>query len=73
MQALSFAIVHAVTGFVNKSDVEQTPLAKWGIRIHMSVLPMIFMIIGLIIFAKMNTLTPDRVKTIRKELKELNL
>ncbi|WP_457557677.1 MFS transporter [Candidatus Harpocratesius sp.] len=73
MQALSFAIVHAATGFVNKSDVEQTSLAKWGIRIHMSVLPMIFMIIGLVIFAKMNTLTPDRVKKIRVELKELNL
>ena len=73
VQALSFAIVHGLTGFVNQADVEQSLAAKWGIRIHMSVLPMIFMIIGVFIFLRMNTLTPERMKRIRKELADLNL
>lgn len=73
MQALTFAIVHALTGFVNKPNVEQSEVAKIGIRLHMSVIPMIFMILGVIIFTRMNTLTPDRLTRIRKELAELNL
>ena len=58
VQAISFTIVHYLTKFeVGEGDeiIEQDALAKLGIRIHLAVLPMIFMIFGLIIFWRMNT------------------
>ena len=76
VQAISFTIVHYLTRYQPKVDgvkIEQTALAKLGIRIHLAVLPMIFMIIGLIIFWRMNTLTPEKMETIHAELEELNL
>ena len=73
VQAISFAAVHELTGFVGEANVVQSDPAKLGIRIHMSVLPMIFMLLGLIIFWKMNSLNPSKMEEIRAELHELDL
>ena len=72
IQAISFTIVHELTEFDNTADV-QSDLAKTGIRIHLSVLPMIFMGLGLLVFWRMNTLNTAKMNEIRAELKELNL
>ncbi|MHA1522161.1 MAG: MFS transporter [Promethearchaeota archaeon] len=72
IQAISFTIVHELTGFDNTADV-QSDLAKTGIRIHLSILPMIFMALGLLVFWRMNTLNTEKMEEIRAELKMLNL
>ncbi len=73
IQALSFAVVHSLTNFINEADVQQPPEALLGIRIHMAVLPMIFMLLGLFIFWKFNTLNPKKMEEIHKELEQLDL
>ena len=71
-QALSFSIVHTITGFVETSDT-QTPTAILGIQIHFALLPMIFMAISTIILWKFFKLTPDKVKENKEKLKEMRL
>ena len=71
-QALSFSIVHTITGFVETSDT-QTPTAILGIQIHFALLPMIFMVISTIILWKFFKLTPDKVKENKEKLKEMRL
>jgi len=72
MQALSFAIVHSMTGFNEGADV-QSPLAILGIRIHYAIIPMIFMLICVLLLWKFYDLTPDRVKANQDKVKELGL
>ncbi len=60
-QALSFSIVHVMTGFVEGSPT-QTPLAEWGIHVHLAVVPMVAMIIGLLIFYRFYDLTPEKIR-----------
>ncbi len=71
-QALSFSIVHTITGFVETSDT-QTPSAILGVQIHFALLPMIFMVISTIILWKFFKLTPDKVKENKEKLKEMRL
>jgi len=71
-QALSFSIVHTITGFVETSDT-QTPTAILGVQIHFALLPLIFVFIATIIFWKFFKLTPDKVKEIKEKLKEMRL
>ena len=71
-QALVFTIVHIVTGF-DPGAQSQDPLALWGLRIQLSIIPMISILIGGIIFWKYYDLTPERVIAIQTELKQLNL
>jgi len=71
-QALSFSIVHTITGFVETSET-QTPTAILGVQIHFAILPMIFMLISTIILWKFFKLTPDKVKENKEKLKEMRL
>ena len=71
-QALSFSIVHTITGFVETSDT-QTPTAILGVQIHFALLPMIFMVISTIILWKFFKLTPNKVKENKEKLKEMRL
>ena len=70
--AISFAVVHTLTGFVEGADT-QSDLAIWGIRIHMAVLPMIFMFIGAFILLRYYDLTPEKVKVNKERLAEMGL
>ena len=72
IQALSFTIVHQLTGFVEEATT-QTEFAKFGIQIHFTLIPMILMLIATIVFWKYYKLTPDRVGEIKSKLIELNL
>ena len=71
-QALVFTIVHILTGF-EPGAPSQDALAILGLRIQLSIIPMISMLIGGILFWKFYDLTPERVKAIQTELKQLKL
>jgi len=71
-QALVFTIVHVATGFAEGAET-QGPLAVWGIQMHFSIIPMIFMGIAMLIFWKWYDLTPEKVKINREKLVELGL
>ena len=70
VQASSFWLIHSLTGF---AEDPHSPSALWGIHIHMGMLPAVLILIGVIIFWKMNTLNAGKMESIRKELEELNL
>jgi Na+/melibiose symporter-like transporter len=72
IQAICFAIVHTLTGFVEGADT-QSDLAVWGIHIHLALLPMIFMFIGSLILWKFYDLTPEKVKINKEKLAEMGL
>ncbi len=72
VQALTFAILHELTGFVEGSTT-QTELAIWGIHFHQSLIPMILIVIGIIIFWLKYDLTPDKVKANQEKIKEMGL
>ena len=72
IQAMTLAIVHELTGFVEGSDT-QTPLALIGIRLHLGLIPGIFIAIGAIVFWKCCDLTPDKAIQIKEQLIQLKL
>lgn len=72
MQAISFAIVHTLTGF-EEGAAKQTSAAIWGISLHFGLIPMIFMLVATIIFWKWYNLTPEKVKMNQDKIKELGL
>jgi len=72
LQALSFAIVHTLTGFAEGMEV-QSPLAIQGIHIHLALIPAAAMLIGIMIFWKFYDLTPSKIKLIKTKLEELKL
>ena len=81
VQAVVFAIVHTLTGFVEGS-IDQadlfakspTPeLALLGIRMHAALIPAILVLICTLIFWKFYDLTPDVVAINKQKLKELGL
>ncbi|MFW9821835.1 MAG: MFS transporter [Candidatus Thorarchaeota archaeon] len=74
VQALSFATVHTLTGFVEGGLPEvQPPSAIWGVHVHFALLPAIFMLIATLIFWRFYNLTPDKVRLNQKKIIELNL
>ena len=72
VQALSFAIIHELTGFVEGAET-QSAQAIIGIHIHFAVVPLFAMVIGMIIFWKWYDLTPEKVKENQERMKELCL
>ncbi len=81
VQALVFAIVHILTGFVegsiDRADLfakSPTPeLALLGIRMHAALIPAILVIVCTLIFWKWYDLTPDKVAANKAKLKEFEL
>ncbi len=65
-----FAAVHILTGFVEGAPT-QSPLAQLGIRLHMSIIPSIFLAICMIIYWKFYPLTNDKIMENKVKLKEL--
>jgi GPH family glycoside/pentoside/hexuronide:cation symporter len=72
IQAMTLAIVHQLTGFVEGSST-QTPLALIGIRIHLGLIPGIFIAIGVLVFWKYYDITPGKAGQIKERLIELKL
>jgi GPH family glycoside/pentoside/hexuronide:cation symporter len=71
-QALSFAIVHTLTGFAEGSDT-QSAQAIVGIRIHFALVPFFALLIGVLIFWKFYTITPEKVSENQLKIKQLKL
>ncbi len=69
---MTLAIVHELTGFVEGSDT-QKPLALIGIRLHLGLIPGIFLTIGLLIFWKNYDITPEKANLIKNQLRELKI
>lgn len=72
IQAITFVVVHILTGFKGGAST-QSAEAIWGIHIHFGLIPMIFMLLGMIIFWKWYDLTPEKVKANQIKVKELGL
>jgi GPH family glycoside/pentoside/hexuronide:cation symporter len=71
-QALTFAIVHTLTGFNEQVEL-QSPEAIWGIHVHLALIPMIFILLSTIVFWKLYDLTADKVKMNKQKLAEMGL
>jgi len=72
-QAFILAIVHYATGYNPDPKAIQTPLAIWGIRIHMALIPFILALIGLIVMLKWYDLEKEKTIVIKQKLKQLRL
>ncbi|MCK5153617.1 MAG: MFS transporter, partial [Spirochaetales bacterium] len=70
VQASAFWIIHSLTGF---AEDPYSPSAIFGIHIHMGLLPSILILIGVLIFWKMNTLNAEKMEIIRGKLEKLDL
>ncbi|MFX1449012.1 MAG: MFS transporter [Promethearchaeota archaeon] len=69
-QALSFTLAHVITGF---DANPYSASAKFGVHIHLAIVPMICILFGTFVFWKWYDLTPDRVAENQKKIIELNL
>jgi GPH family glycoside/pentoside/hexuronide:cation symporter len=72
IQALTFAIIHILTGFEPGSATQSTT-AVFGLRLQVSVVPMILMLIGVLLFWRLYDITPEKKAEIKAKLKELDL
>lgn len=72
VQAVTFAIVHVSTGFVEGAST-QTSLAILGIQLHTGIIPAILMAIGTLIFWRFYDITPDRATQLKERLKEIGM
>jgi GPH family glycoside/pentoside/hexuronide:cation symporter len=61
-QALTFAIVHYFTGFNDTPGATQTPLAVFGIQMHLGLIPAIFIFVGAVFFWRYYKLTPEKIQ-----------
>ena len=74
VQAISFASVHTITGFVEGGAlIDQPSSAIWGVHVHFALIPVVFMFLATIIFWKFYDLTPDKVLLNQEKIIELNL
>ncbi len=74
VQAVSFALVHHYTGFIEGEVIWHQPAsAFFGIRIHIAIIPIILMVLGTLLFWILNTLNPKKNAEIKKQLEELKL
>ncbi|MHA2397694.1 MAG: MFS transporter [Promethearchaeota archaeon] len=74
LQALSFALVHTATGFLEGEELSLQPIsAIFGIHVHFGLIPALAMLIATIIFWKFYYLTPDKVVLNQEKIIELNL
>jgi len=74
IQALTFAIVHELTGFDEAlGQYNQPESAIWGIHLHQALIPAIFVIIGALVFWKWYKLTPEKVQENQEKIKEMGI
>ncbi|MHA2094016.1 MAG: MFS transporter, partial [Candidatus Hodarchaeales archaeon] len=73
MQAISFWLIHEITDFNPVAGATQNETAIFGIHIHSALLPAIFLVVGVLVFWRMNTLSPTSVKMNKEKLKEMGL
>lgn len=72
-QAIIFVSVHLATGYDPDPTATQTPLAVWGIRVHMALIPMILNFLCFIIMQFKYDLYGEKQKALKPKLRELGL
>jgi Na+/melibiose symporter-like transporter len=72
-QAVVFTVVHIATGYNPNPKAVQTPLAVWGIRIHMGLIPSILALIAFFIMMRWYDLEGEKKLSIKHKLKEMGL
>jgi Na+/melibiose symporter-like transporter len=70
---LVISTVHILTGYNPNPDAIQTPLACWGIRIHMALIPSLMMLIAFILMYKYYDLKDEKKKAMITKLRDLGL
>ncbi len=65
VQALVFWLVHLATNFAADP---RSPAAQAGIRIHTAIVPSILLVVGVVVFLKMNGLDADKAEGYRRDL-----
>ncbi len=74
VQALSFWAIHELTGLDTTTEgATQTPIALWGINFHTGLIPCILVLVGALVFWRLNTLNKDKVAKIKTQLTEMDL
>ncbi|MHA1459699.1 MAG: MFS transporter, partial [Promethearchaeota archaeon] len=73
IQALTFALIHELTGFDEALGTAQPETAIWGIHFHQALIPAILVIIGALVFWKWYKLTPEKVRENQEKIKEMGL
>ncbi len=72
-QALIFAIVSAYTGYIPVKGKNQTDLAKFGLKLQMSLIPMVIILMGIIIFAIYYEISKEDAIANKKKLLKMGL
>jgi len=72
-QALIFAIVSANTGYIPAKGKNQTELARFGLKLQMSLIPMVIILIGIIIFIYFYNITREKMIANKRKLLEMGL
>jgi glycoside/pentoside/hexuronide:cation symporter, GPH family len=67
VQAIAFAVVHALTGFAANP---RSPQAILGIRLHQAAIPAVLLLVGFVVFRALNTITPESARRNRELLKK---
>jgi GPH family glycoside/pentoside/hexuronide:cation symporter len=70
--AVTISLSHIFTGYVEGAPT-QSPLALFGIRIHVAIVPAILVIVTVLLFWKYYKLTPDKVAANKAKLAEMGL
>jgi GPH family glycoside/pentoside/hexuronide:cation symporter len=72
-QAVIFTVVHIATEYNPDPKAIQTPLAAWGIRIHMGLIPSLLTLLAFIIMVKWYDLEGEKKISIKLKLKQMGL
>jgi GPH family glycoside/pentoside/hexuronide:cation symporter len=72
-QAIILTIVHVITGYNPDPHAVQTPLAQWGIRMHLALIPSSLTLIGFFIIYFFYDLKGEKKEFIKSQLRQLKL
>lgn len=72
-QAVIFTMVHILTAYNPDPNAIQTPLAVWGIRIHMGLFPSLLCLASFFIMYKWYDLVGEKKLAVKTKLKDLGL
>lgn len=72
-QTVIFAIVSGITGYEPALETGNSDLAKFGLKFQMSIIPMIILLVGTLIFILMYKISKDDAIQNKIKLEEMNL
>lgn len=72
-QTIIFAIVAGITGYNPALGAGNSDTAKFGLKFQMSIIPMIILLIGLLIFVLLYRISKEDAITNKIKLEEMNL